>query len=136
MSRLRKKIEVVAAVIEQDEKYLCVQRGAHKYEYLSYKYEFPGGKVEPNELAETALKREIQEELNFKVGIDEFLVTVNYSYPDFDITMKVFLCRVLDDVEFTLTEHIDAKWLAYYELGSLDWADADIPIVNILKERE
>ena len=58
-----KEVEVVAAIIVDDHKILCVQRGLNKYEYISKKYEFPGGKIEPGETEVNALIREIKEEL-------------------------------------------------------------------------
>ena len=136
MSKVRKHVEVVAAVIQNNQKYLCVQRGEHKFDYLTRKYEFPGGKVEKGETPEAALQREIAEELIANISVKKLIVNVTHSYPDFDITMKAFLCHFKDEVEFTLTEHVDAKWLSHRELESVEWAAADIPIVNILKERE
>lgn len=136
MSKVKKQIDVVAAVIIHSNKYLCVQRGANKYDYLAYKYEFPGGKVELGELPEFALKREIEEELCAQIEVGERLIVVNYSYPDFDIRMNTYLCRFIKDPNFKLTEHIDSKWLSYNELDKFDWAAADLPIVQKLKERE
>jgi 8-oxo-dGTP diphosphatase len=70
-----KTIEVVAAIIIFDNKILCVQRGENKREYISKKYEFPGGKVEDGETKTEALKREILEELNMDIEFDTFTIT-------------------------------------------------------------
>lgn len=136
MTKLRKHVEVVAAVIESNQECLCVQRGQHKYDYLACKYEFPGGKVEKDETPEEALQREIAEELLANISVEKLIIKVSHSYPDFDVTLKAFLCHFKSEVKFTLTEHISAKWLSYVELGSVEWAAADIPIVNKLKESE
>jgi 8-oxo-dGTP diphosphatase len=126
-----KHIEVVAAVIENENQYLCVQRNANKYDYISYKYEFPGGKVEPNETNEEALTREIQEELNLEIQIQKHIITVEHTYPDFKISMHTYLCSSVNRT-LTLNEHVDHKWLNKLELPSLDWAGADVPIVDYL----
>lgn len=126
-----KHIEVVAAVIEHDNHYLCVQRNFNKFEYISYKYEFPGGKVEPNETNQEALIREIREELILEIQINEKIITVEHIYPDFKITMHTYMCNSKNR-EITLNEHIDYKWLKKEELNSLDWAAADLPIVDLL----
>ena len=87
-----KKVEVVAAVIFYNNKILCVQRGDNKYNYIAFKYEFPGGKVESGETNEKAIKREIQEELNLEISIDSKFITVNHQYPDFTLVMHSFIC--------------------------------------------
>ncbi|WP_284652476.1 (deoxy)nucleoside triphosphate pyrophosphohydrolase [Flavobacterium terrisoli] len=126
-----KKIEVVAAVISHNNKILCVQRGDSKYDYIAFKYEFPGGKVEENETNEEALLREIREELSIDIKIDSKYLTVNHEYPDFTLIMHSFLCSC-NNPELQLTEHIDYKWLKNTDLKSLDWAAADVPIVDKL----
>src|SRR5687768_11349383 len=83
---------VVAAIIINKNKLLCVQRKAHKYDYISYKYEFPGGKVEDGETYEEALIREIKEELNLFIGVRGLFLTVDHAYPDFILTMHSYLC--------------------------------------------
>ena len=126
-----KKIEVVAAVIFHNNKILCVQRGDNKYNYIAFKYEFPGGKVESGETNEAAIKREILEELSLEISIDSQFLTVNHEYPDFILTMHSFICSC-DNPSIELSEHIDFKWLDKTELRTLDWAAADLPIVDKL----
>ena len=126
-----KQIQVVAAVIKSNNKILCVQRNENKLLYISKKYEFPGGKIELGESKEEAIKREIKEELKMEINIDSEFLTVSHQYPDFHITMYSFLCSSKDS-SLTLTEHIDFKWLDKNDLAELDWAAADIPIVNKL----
>ncbi len=127
-----KQIEVSAAIILNGEKILCVQRNENKYQYLSLKYEFPGGKLEPGESKENAVIREIHEELNLDINIIEEYLTVFHQYPDFKITMYSFLCNCTDISTLNLKEHIDYKWSDRAQLLNLDWAEADLPIVNKL----
>ena len=126
-----KKIQVVAAVIINNNKILCVQRNENKLPYVSKKYEFPGGKIEIGETKEETIKREIKEELKMEINIEREFLTVSYQYPDFHLTMYSFLCSCKDS-SLTLTEHIDFIWLDKNDLYELDWAAADIPIVNKL----
>ena len=126
-----KEVHVTAAVIIRDKKILCVQRGENRLDYISKKWEFPGGKVEPGEELEQTIKREILEELNLSITVKDFLIQVNHHYPDFKLKMDTFICEIqMSDP--VLTEHLDYKWLDRNELLSLDWAAADIPIVEKL----
>ena len=126
-----KKIEVVAGIIYCKNQILCVQRPKNKLHYISEKFEFPGGKIEEGETQKEALHREILEELNISTKIKSLFMTVVHEYPDFELTMHTFICEV-EKKELTLVEHIDQKWLTPKELKTLDWAAADIPIVNKL----
>ena len=126
-----KTIEVVAAIIIYDNKILCVQRGESKLNYISKKYEFPGGKIELGETKEEAIKREILEELNLEIEVRDEYMTVNHQYPDFFLIMHSFICECKNPI-LTLSEHIDFKWLITSELENLDWAAADIPIMEKL----
>lgn len=126
-----KKVEVVAAIIKFGEEILCVQRAQNKLPYISEKFEFPGGKIEIGETLKEALSRELVEELNISAEIQSLFLTVIHEYPDFELTMHSFICKV-DSKEITLNEHIDSKWLTVDYLEELDWAAADVPIVNKL----
>lgn len=126
-----KKIEVVAGVIFFEDQILCVQRPKNKLPYISEKFEFPGGKIESGETKEEALQRELFEELNIIIKIKSLYFTVVHEYPDFELTMHSFICEV-DTKELTLNEHISLEWLTLNELQKLDWAAADIPIVDKL----
>ena len=127
-----KTIQVVAGIVIYQDKILCVQRGINKYKYISHKWEFPGGKVEPGETHEEGVQRELLEELNLQVRDLRHCITINHSYPDFHLVMHCYLCQC-DNPKLELTEHIAFKWLTQEELGSLDWAQADWPIVEKLK---
>ena len=129
-----KHIEVVAAVIIYKQKVLCMQRGKNKHDYISYKYEFPGGKIEDGESKAEALIRELKEEMNMNISITEedYFLTVNHAYPDFTITMYSYLCNV-DTDKFVRKEHINHIWLPLENLDTLDWAQADRPIVEKLQ---
>jgi 8-oxo-dGTP diphosphatase len=126
-----KKIEVVAGIIFFQDQILCVQRPTHKFSYISEKFEFPGGKIENDETHTEALKRELLEELNISAKIKSLYHTVVHEYPDFELTMHSFICEV-ESKELTLHEHINLEWLTIQELEKLDWAAADLPIVNKL----
>lgn len=126
-----KRIEVVAGIIFCQNQILGVQRPKSKHAYISEKYEFPGGKIEEGETKIEALQRELHEELDINTEIRSFYLTVVHQYPDFELTMHSFICDV-DSKALTLHEHIDHEWLTIEELQKLDWAAADIPIVNKL----
>jgi 8-oxo-dGTP diphosphatase len=125
-----KKIRVVAAIIERNQKIFCAQR-TNKGE-LALKWEFPGGKIELGETDEEALKREIYEELDSVVVVKEHFLTVEHQYKGFHLTMSSYMCQLVQG-ELTLNEHVDMCWLERTEvLRELDWAAADIPIVEKL----
>lgn len=126
------KIVVVAAIIQNQDKILCAQRGPSKLDYVSHKWEFPGGKVEQGETLEQAIEREIHEELKLNITAGELFTTVDHQYPDFHITMHAFICQS-ESFGITLTEHVETCWLLIEELEHLDWAAADIPIVRKLQ---
>ena len=93
---------------------------------------FPGGKIEPGESREVALKREIQEELGIDITIDKFLCTTEYDYPTFHLTMHCYICCIASG-EIELREHKSARWLTTKTLDSVDWLPADKYIIDELK---
>ncbi len=124
-----KKIEVVAAVIRDDGKIFTSQRA---YGEFKGQWEFPGGKIEEGETKEQALIREIKEELNVSIKVDDFLCTVTHTYPSFKLTMHVYLCEISSG-NIQLLEHADGKWLDMRDLDSLDWLEADIEVLKYIK---
>jgi len=130
-----KIIEVVAAVIFAEGRVLCVQRPENAREYVSLKWEFPGGKIESGENREHALHREIREELDVEIESLEYFTTVEHTYPDFHLVMHAYTCSIAKG-EPVLKEHVALKWLWVEELDQLDWAAADVPIVEkLMSER-
>lgn len=125
---------VTAAILIESGEILCMQRQKSKYDYVSFKYEFPGGKVEAGESNEEALMRELQEEMGIDITVnpDHFFMTIHHEYPDFSITMHTYLCPVSDRT-FTRKEHANHVWLKPDELDKLDWTPADFPIIQKLK---
>ena len=123
-----KTIEVVAAVIRKDDKIFATQRGYGEWKDW---WEFPGGKMEPGETQEEALKREIREELSTDISVDEFLCTVEYDYPKFHLVMHCYMCSLLTD-SLHLNEHEAAKWLGREELPSVKWLPADVEVIERL----
>lgn len=130
------QLEVVAAVIHDSGQILCVQRPSHSREYISQKWEFPGGKVENGETFPEALLREVREELGVAVEVGPLLATVFHTYPHFELTLHAFSCKLLSPrSELALSAHIDSVWLSADDpaFDSLDWASADVPIVRSLR---
>ena len=123
-----KTIEVVAAVIRKDDKIFTSQRGYGEWKDW---WEFPGGKMEPGETPEEALKREIREELSSEISVDDFLCTVEYDYPKFHLVMHCYKCSLLTD-SLHLNEHEAAKWLGREELPSVKWLPADVEVIERL----
>ena len=138
-----KQIEVVAAIIREEDKIFATQRGYGDFkdwwEFLRpvgskrAKLERPGGKMEAGETPEEALKREIREELSTEISVDEFLCTVDYDYPKFHLTMHCYLCSLLTET-LHMNEHEAAKWLTKEELDSVKWLPADLEVVERIKD--
>ena len=128
----KRHIEVVAAVLKNKGEFLAVQRGVSTLDYVSQKWEFPGGKVEKNETLVAAIIRELEEELRISVVDPQFLLTIEHSYPDFDITMHCFVIEV-PTRNIELIEHIDSRWLTKDQLWDVDWAAADVPAIEKLQ---
>lgn len=127
----KKHFEVVAAVIKKDNKVFCCKRGP-KGE-CAYKWEFPGGKIEPGETCEQALIREIKEELNCSIKVNQYITTVEHEYNTFSLTMHVYLCELVER-EPTLLEHKSSSWCTKEELEEIDFAEADYKFLNKIKK--
>jgi 8-oxo-dGTP diphosphatase len=124
---------VVAAVIERDGCVLLAQRPGHKQQ--AFKWEFPGGKVEPGEAAEAALIRELREELNCDVCDLRQLPRFTHAYGLLTIEMIPFMCRLVPGApEPKLMEHLAIAWVRPLELSTYDLAAADLPVIAALPE--
>ena len=125
-----KTIKVVAAVIKRDDKIFATQRG---YGEFKDKWEFPGEKIEPGESPQQALRREINEELNTEITVNELIKTVEYDYPEFHLSMDCFWCDVISG-NLTLLEAEDSRWLLKSDLYSVDWLPADMELIRAIEK--
>ncbi|MBD1364721.1 (deoxy)nucleoside triphosphate pyrophosphohydrolase [Mucilaginibacter sp. ZT4R22] len=121
-------IQVTCALIVDDQNRLFAAQRSESMN-LPLKWEFPGGKIEPDETTQECLIREIFEELNITIKIVKDLPTNIHNYPTFAIALIPFVCNYVSG-ELILKEHAQFKWLHKNELLDLDWAEADIPILH------
>ena len=123
-------IEVVAAIIRRGDELFATQRG-----YGDWKdwWEWPGGKIEPGESREEALRREIREELDAEISVDKFLATVDWDYPAFHLTMHCYMCSLIGE-SLQLNEHEAARWLSALDLRSVRWLPADDQLLPLLEK--
>ena len=127
----KKESRVVAAVIKDGDKYLCMQRCRSRIPYISERWEFPGGKVEQGESFHQALMREIKEEMDWDIYVGKKLGSISHEYPDFKVKLTAFLCKG-GDGEFKMLEHLDYKWLTREEMDSLNWTEADRKLLDLI----
>ena len=124
---LKISINVICAIILFGDKILVTQRSEKMK--LPLKWEFPGGKLEENETEIDCVKREIKEEINIDIEVVKKLSSSVFDYGSFKINLIPFIAKhILGEIK--LTEHSDYKLLEKVELLSLDWAEADLPIVE------
>ncbi|MCF0156608.1 MAG: (deoxy)nucleoside triphosphate pyrophosphohydrolase, partial [Veillonella sp.] len=112
---------------QKDNKILATQRG---YGEFKDGWEFPGGKIESGEDHTSALVREIKEELAADITVGEHLITVEYEYDNFNLTMHCYLCQLTSEI--TLLEHEASQWLTKDTLYSVDWLPADVPVADAI----
>ena len=128
-----KTIKVVAAVIcdslQVKTRIFATARGYGEFKGM---WEFPGGKIEPDETPQQALAREIKEELDTTIKVGELIDTVEYDYPDFHLSMDCFWCEVVSG-DLVLLEAQEARWLTKDELDSVKWLPADMGLVEKLR---
>ena len=127
-------LEVVAAIIFFQNKILVTQRKFHKNPAFSYKFEFPGGKVENNEDKITALRRELIEELNLKLLNFKHFISYNYSYDKDEIKLHFYLSNV-KKLNLTLKVHESYKLVTLKQLSQLDWLAADYEVIKKLQSK-
>ena len=128
--KMKKVIEVVAAIIKKDEKIFATQRG---YGEFKDGWEFPGGKIESGETLQEALVREIREELDTVIVVGDLLDTIEYDYPTFHLTMHCFLCTIVSG-DLILKEHEAARWLTKEQLRTVAWLPADLSLIKKVEE--
>ena len=124
-----KTINVVAAVIRDEDKVLATVRGYGEYKGW---WEFPGGKIESGETPNEALVREIQEELDIHIEINEYITTVEYDYPQFHLSMQCYFCNRLSG-NLILKEAESSRWLSKEQLNSVKWLPADMIILDYIR---
>nr|MBR6778458.1 (deoxy)nucleoside triphosphate pyrophosphohydrolase [Clostridia bacterium] len=127
----KKHIQVAAALLFFGGKIFAAKRGDSPYPYVAHKYEFPGGKIEEGESGETAVKRELKEELDMDVQVGGLYAKHTFEYPDFIITLSLYECEMISD--FVLKEHESYAWIAPKDLKEEEWAPADADILGSLK---
>lgn len=129
-----KTIKVVAAIICNDmERKNRIFATARGYGDLKGGWEFPGGKVEPGETPQQALKREIMEELSTEIKVGELIDTIEYDYPTFHLSMDCFWAEVITG-QLELKEAEAAKWLTKDQLESVAWLPSDITLIDKIRQ--
>ena len=127
-------LEVVAAIIFFENKILVTQRKFHKNAAFSYKFEFPGGKVENNEDKLTALRRELLEELSLEITNFKHFTSYNYSYDAKVIKLHFFLSNV-KELKLVLNVHESYELVTVKQLSQLDWLAADYKVIKKLQTK-
>ncbi|MEF9935164.1 MAG: (deoxy)nucleoside triphosphate pyrophosphohydrolase [Clostridium sp.] len=131
---MKKLVKVVGAIIENDNKEILCALRSPKMSLPNY-WEFPGGKIEPNETIKQAIEREIQEELSCTIEFENIFNDNTHEYDNFIVNLITVKCTLISGIP-TASEHSKLIWLSRDNLESLIWAPADVPAVNqLIKEQ-
>ena len=122
---------VTAALIKDEDKILIAQRGRRKR--FGWKWEFPGGKVRPDETPEDCLRREIKEELNLEISVEKHFCTTHHQYPDFNIELIAFWCSILGG-KMKLVDHEQVLWVTVPEMNEYTFVEADLNVISALEK--
>lgn len=128
---MKREVFVVAGAIVKDKKVFAAQRGNHGE--TAFKWEFPGGKIEPGETPEEALEREFKEELKINIKAHELITDIVDEYPTQILHIATYRCEFISG-EPVLTEHLDMRWSNKEELDKLDFSKADAPTLEKIKK--
>ncbi len=123
-------IEVTCAIIMDGEMILVTQRSSEMPH--PHKWEFPGGKLRPGENPEACIIREIREELGVEISVKQLLPSVSHSYSRHKVKLIPFICSIRAG-EISLSEHSFYRWVNRSELDQIDWLEADVEILELLK---
>ena len=123
-------VEVVAALIWNNDKFMICQRPASKARALLW--EFAGGKVEPGETKEQALIRECREELDIVISVEDVFMDVVHEYPDITVHLTLFNATIAEGTPQKL-EHNDIKWITVDEINNYEFCPADVEILDRIK---
>ena len=131
----KKIIDVVAAIIRNDNGEILVAKRDSNQPHPS-KWEFPGGKLEPNELDRDALKREIFEELKLEIEIISKCGEITHLYDEYFVKLKALNCKITaNSPPLELIVHEEISWMPIDDLKSLDWLEANLKLVNIIQNQ-
>ena len=126
-----KAIEVVAAVVEDGDRYLVTRRQAGTH--LAGLWEFPGGKVQPTETHEAALVREMDEELAVGTVVDGLLLSTSHTYPETAVTLHFYRCRI--EGTPAPQQGQELQWVARADLATLEFPAADADLIALLSRQ-
>lgn len=123
-------IQVVAALIWDQGRFMACQRPVHKARGLMW--EFVGGKVEPGESREEALRRECREELGIEISVRDIYFEVEHNYPDISIHLTLYNASISEGTP-QLLEHNDLRWIYPNEIPQYTFCPADKQILEKIR---